>query len=177
MGGALTVTSVVGTGSTFTLELPSCAAPSSDALASSAGQRSGHAGSAPLTVLVVEDNVANIRLMEEVFDRVPNVTLVSAIQGRLGLDLAAQHRPDVILLDLHLPDLDGEEVLRELQADPATATIPVVVCSADATVSQEDRLRAQGAAAYLTKPFDLDDLYALIERVRAGEPLHRSPGG
>jgi len=73
-----------------------------------------------------------------------------------------EFRPDVVLVDLHLPDLDGSEVLERLKADPATANIPVVVLSADATASQVARLRAAGAANYLTKPLDVERLMAVL---------------
>jgi len=73
-----------------------------------------------------------------------------------------EFRPDVVLVDLHLPDLDGHEVLEQLKADPATADLPVVVLSADATASQVERLRAAGAADYLTKPLDVERLMAVL---------------
>jgi CheY-like chemotaxis protein len=124
-----------------------------------------------VTVLVIEDNVANIRLIEQAMRRCDNVVLLTAIQGRLGLDIAAQHQPDLILLDLHLPDVSGDSVLRHLHADPATASIPVVVCSADASPGQPQHMIDRGAAGYLTKPYLLSTLYSMIEHVRAGEPL------
>ena len=83
-----------------------------------------------------------------------------ARQGQLGIDLALLHAPDIILLDLNLPDMTGMVVLRRLQAEPATATIPVVVVSADATPGQIARLHAAGAADYLTKPFNIASLLA-----------------
>jgi CheY-like chemotaxis protein len=84
------------------------------------------------------------------------------MQGQLGLELVREYRPDVVLVDLHLPDLDGREVLEQLKADPATADIPVVVLSADATPSQVERLRVAGAADYLTKPLDVERLMAVL---------------
>src|SRR5256712_5108138 len=91
------------------------------------------------------------------------------MQGRLGLALAQQHRPDLILLDLHLPDISGEQVLRELQGDPGLRQTPVVVLSADATPGQIQRLLAAGVRAYLTHPPDVRQLLALLdEAVRTG---------
>ena len=84
------------------------------------------------------------------------------MQGQLGLELVREYRPDVVLVDLHLPDLDGREILEQLKADPATADIPVVVLSADATPGQVERLRAAGAADYLTKPLDVERLMAVL---------------
>lgn len=124
-------------------------------------------------ILVIDDNVANIRLMERALERRDGVVLLSAIQGRLGVDLAIEHQPDLILLDLQLPDVPGETILRRLRADPHTASIPIVICSADASPTQVAYMIEQGATAYLTKPFDLDELYHLIERVCDGEPPGR----
>jgi CheY-like chemotaxis protein len=85
------------------------------------------------------------------------------MQGQLGLELAKQHSPDLILLDLHLPDLPGWEVLSRLQRNEATREIPVVVISADATARQIKRLKAAGARSYLTKPLDMQDFFRVIE--------------
>ena len=84
-------------------------------------------------MLYVEDNLSNLRLIERILGQRPGVRLLSAMQGRLGWDLARQHLPDLIVLDLHLPDVRGEDVLRWLGDDPRTRGIPVVVLSADAT--------------------------------------------
>jgi len=95
------------------------------------------------------------------------------MQGRMGLDLARQHRPDLILLDVHLPDLPGEEVLRRLRADPLTWAIPVVIISADPTSGQTERLLAIGAYDYLTKPIDIKQLLrTLDESLRGAEARH-----
>ncbi|MGZ4724530.1 MAG: PAS domain S-box protein [Ilumatobacteraceae bacterium] len=172
MGGSLTVFSAVGTGSTFTLELPA-SQRSEPAVPDDTDARPVRmtASEKVVTILSIEDNVANIRLMERSLQRCHNVVLLTAIQGRLGLEIAIQHQPDLILLDLHLPDLPGETVLQHLRADPATASIPVVICSADASPKQRRECLDRGAAAYLTKPLNLTELFELIERVRAVEPL------
>jgi CheY-like chemotaxis protein len=86
------------------------------------------------------------------------------MQGGIGLDLVREHDPDLVLLDLHLPDLSGAEVLNRLKGDPATASIPIVVVSADATPSQVERLREAGAAAYMTKPSDVRLLLETVSR-------------
>jgi CheY-like chemotaxis protein len=85
------------------------------------------------------------------------------MQGRLGLDLASQHRPDLILLDMNLPDIPGEEVLRRLRDMPETRWLPVVVISADATQERIDGALAVGARAYLTKPLDIRRLLELMD--------------
>jgi CheY-like chemotaxis protein len=88
---------------------------------------------------------------------------VPALQGRIGLELAREHDFDLILLDLHLPDMKGEDVLRELRADPRTSGVPVLVISADATPRQISRLQQAGARAYLTKPLDLNQFLTEID--------------
>jgi len=166
MGGTLGVESAVGKGSTFWVEFSTAESPlervrGQDAITPVVvGARSGAA-----TVLYVEDNVSNFKLIEELMALRPGVKLIPAMQGRMGLDLARQHHPHVILLDVHLPDISGDEVLRRLRDDPETRHIPVVVISADATSRQIDRLRAAGAREYLTKPLDIKKLLALLDQL------------
>ena len=85
------------------------------------------------------------------------------MEGNLGLELARQHMPDLILLDLHLPVMDGQEVLRRLQADGATSDIPVVVVSADATPARVADVLASGATAFLTKPLDVQRFMVVVD--------------
>jgi CheY-like chemotaxis protein len=107
------------------------------------------------TVLYIEDNLANLEVVAHVLAGSPAIRLLSAMQGQIGLDLAREHRPDLILLDVQLPDISGEEVLRRLMQAPLTAQIPIVVVRADATSTQIRRLLAAGAREYLTKPLDI----------------------
>ena len=102
--------------------------------------------------------------------RRPGVKLVIAMRGQVGLDLALTHRPDLILLDLHLPDMSGAEVLQRLRASPLTATTPIVMLSADATPEQATRLIAAGATSYLTKPIRVNRLLAIIDGADAAAP-------
>jgi CheY-like chemotaxis protein len=156
MGGRIGVESAPDAGSTFWVEL---------ALTESFLEREERAGTridsiqpataSSRTVLYIEDNVVSAQLIERIFSRWSHVRLISAMQGRLGLELAHQHRPDLILLDLHLPDIQGHDVLQRLRADPATSHIPVVITSADATPGQIARLKEAGADEYLTKPLDI----------------------
>ncbi len=113
-------------------------------------------------VLYIDNNPSNHALMERFLAQRPDVRLVAAMQGRLGLDLARQHQPALILLDLHLDDISGEEVLRRLQSDPATTRVPVVILSADTTPGQADRVLALGARDFLPKPIDFKRLLAIL---------------
>jgi signal transduction histidine kinase/ActR/RegA family two-component response regulator len=169
MGGTITVESVVGQGSTFWVELALAEPP-----ANVAGMALGSTppGSAARTLLYIEDNLSNLRLIESLLVHRPNVRLLSAMQGRLGLDLALEHRPDLILLDMHLPDIPGEEVLLRLRAAPETRQAPVVMISADPTAGQGERLQAMGARAYLSKPLDIKQLLGLLD-----EAMLAPPGG
>jgi signal transduction histidine kinase/ActR/RegA family two-component response regulator len=168
MGGAIAVETVEGAGSTFSVELQLIAAPS-DARAEVPAAAPAPARR-PVKVLYIEDNLSNLRLIESVFSRRPEVTLLSAMQGRVGLTLARDHAPDLILLDLHLPDISGEEVFRLLQADEGTRGIPVVVLSADAIPTGMRRVLAAGVRAYLTKPLDVAQLLATLD-----ENVRRDP--
>jgi CheY-like chemotaxis protein len=118
-----------------------------------------------VTVLCIEDNLSNLQLIERVLGRRPGVKLISAMRPQLGLDLAIQHQPDLVLLDLQLPDMPGTEVLRRLRADPATASIPVVILTADARPGLRTRLLDQGARAMLTKPLNVKELLGLLDAI------------
>jgi CheY-like chemotaxis protein len=117
------------------------------------------------TVLYIEDNLLNTLLVERILRARPGVVFGSASDGRTGLDRAEQWRPDLVLLDLELPDISGEQVLAELRADPATRAIPVIVVSADVDPDVHHRILAGGARFVLTKPFDINDLLGLVDGV------------
>ena len=170
MGGVLDVESVVGRGSTFWIEFPVVEGP-----VDRYQRLDGPGRFAPVnehdgmeqSILHIEDNLSNVRLIEQVLVQRPNVELIPAMQGRLGLELAKEHQPMLILLDLNLPDIAGEEVLQQLRDDPRTANIPVVIVSADASPRQVQRLLATGARSYLTKPIDVRELLRHIDEAAA----------
>ena len=124
----------------------------------------GITGAHPKTLLYIEDNASNFTLVEHLLGDQKPIKLLSAMQGAVGIELAVRDRPDAILLDLHLPDMSGSDVLARLKSDARTCSIPVVVLSADATKSQVDRLIAAGASDYLTKPLDIDRFLKVIEQ-------------
>jgi CheY-like chemotaxis protein len=167
MGGTIGVQSIVEHGSTFWVELALAEGPverHERMTGQVAPARLGAtAGEAVRTVLYIEDNLSNLKLIKRVLARWPQLKLLEAMQGRLGFDLAWEHRPDLILLDLHLPDITGDEVLRRLRDTPETRHIPVVIISADATKTRVNRLLAAGARAYLTKPLDVKKLLTIME--------------
>jgi signal transduction histidine kinase/ActR/RegA family two-component response regulator len=163
MHGRIGVESSPGAGSSFWIELEHAEPVAIAAAANSDDPRLAerhYAGERRL--LYIEDTVANVRLVEGILERRPSIRLLPAMLGRLGIELAHQHRPHLILLDLHLPDISGEHVLAELQTNPETRDIPVVILSADATRDREQLLLA-GARAYLTKPIDLRRLLEILD--------------
>lgn len=166
MGGRLDATSTVGEGSTFTIDLRH-GEPTAVAVATEAHRTvlEPHPYATERRLLYIEDTATNVRLVEQVLRSRPSVKLLPAMLGSLGLDLARDHRPDLILLDLHLPDLEGDQVLAQLKADPRTAEIPVVMLSADATGRAVEPLLAAGAHAYLTKPIGVLELLTVIDEL------------
>ncbi len=169
MDGSISVESEVGAGSTFSIELPLAAEP-----AAGSGKQSEPGPGAPAraTVVYVEDNLANLKLVERILDVRPGTRVLAAMQGSLGCDLAQQHHPDLVLLDLHLPDMPGEEVLRLLQDDPATRDIPVIVMSSALGNGSGQRLLDLGAEAYLAKPIDVAAFLAAVDRILRGGVTH-----
>jgi PAS domain S-box-containing protein len=153
-------------GACFWFELPLTAPSQLPDLQSARPPLPNRTAPRPLTILVVEDNLANAQLIEAVAARHwPEARIVHAMQARLGLDLALRHSPDLLLLDLHLPDRDGDWVLRELGA--SFPDLPVILLTADALAAQADWI-SRGAAAILTKPIDVPALLEAVEQALRG---------
>ncbi len=161
MQGSLEVQSELGEGSTFQVRLRAVG----DTIDASMDLPHDlpHADGAGL-VLYVEDNLPNLRLVERILQKRPQMRLISATRGQLGIELAHEQVPDLIVLDVNLPDMQGHEVLAALRADPAVAHVPVIVASADATTTQVKRMLDAGAADYLTKPLDVLRFLDVIDR-------------
>ncbi len=170
MGGSIGFTTG-NDGTTFYVDLPLTASPLLSI---------GHAAFEPIaemkdfearpkSVLLIEDNLSNVRLMEKILSGRPHVKLVVAMQGTLGFDLAVEHLPDMIFLDLNLPDCHGFDLLKRLKALKETTDIPVVVVSADATQAQVSKLLQAGAIKYLTKPLNVRELLSTLDEILAEE--------
>jgi CheY-like chemotaxis protein len=117
-----------------------------------------------VTVLYIEDNQDNVRLIERLLSRRPQIHLLTAATGRAGVDTAASQQPALILLDNQLPDATGASVLQELTADTSTASIPVIVITGDSSDQTARELLAGGAAEFLAKPFDIHNFLATVDR-------------
>ena len=165
MGGRLLVASEVGVGTTFRVELdraeaPAVARPDDTGAPATPWWPAGEHSEA--TVLYIEDNPANVHLVRDIVDERPGLELLVAERGSAGLELARLRRPDLVLLDMNLPDLSGEDVLAALKAGAATSAIPVLVLSADATPERRRRLIEHGASGYLAKPLDVAEFVTAV---------------
>jgi CheY-like chemotaxis protein len=167
MGGTLHAERTADEGATFVLTLPlaSYATPADDAAAA------GDPLAAPYRhrrVHYVEDNETNVEVMRGMLAQRPQITLEVSTLGLDGLTAIRRHPPDLILLDMNLPDVDGLELLRELQRDPDCAPIPVVVVSADATPARIEETLAAGARRYMTKPLNLGSFLGMLDELLEG---------
>jgi CheY-like chemotaxis protein/two-component sensor histidine kinase len=167
MGGELAVSSEVGVGTTFSLVLPRADDVGSTSARAAIPQRSSiqHGDGRHVVVLYIEDNPANYRLVEQTLALRGSTEVLVALQGSIGIELTRSTRPDLVMLDLHLPDMPGEQVLAALKGDPRTARIPVLVLSADVTPGHIARLIEAGAEAYLTKPLDVSSFLRTVEHI------------
>jgi len=164
MSGRLEVRSTYGVGSTFTVVLPvAVASRPPECLDPPLPATPAPGAVTPSTLLYVEDNPPNVRLMQAIVDRRPGWEMVHAGHGGLGWELATSLAPALIMLDLHLPDMDGIDLLNRLRADTRTAHTRVVIVSADANQNQTKRLINAGADRYVTKPLDIVNTLALLD--------------
>ncbi|MDP1634071.1 MAG: ATP-binding protein, partial [Gallionellaceae bacterium] len=171
MGGRIGVASTVGKGSEFWVELLRCDSPQpagGDAQLPEEDVPTVQEDAKQGTLLCVEDNVANMMLVEHIIEAYTDVNMLSAPYGRLGIELARSHLPDVILMDINLPDISGFEALTILRDDPATRHIPVIALSANAMQHDIERGLDAGFFRYLTKPIKINEfINALDEALRS----------
>jgi PAS domain S-box-containing protein len=160
MGGSIRVTSTLGVGSEFELEIP--VAEGVDVATLDPEAAAAFDARPERTVLYIEDNLASLNLVERVLAGRFRVRVLAAIQGRMGLELAREHRPSLILLDLHLPDVEPGDVLHDLKADERTQGIPVVILSSDPSPRRAAEMRSLGAADYLEKPLDIERFLGVV---------------
>ena len=158
LDGQIGVSSTVGVGSTFWVELPAVQPEPQTPAAPVQNRREKR------TVLYIEDDIANYYLLERILQTRQEIKLVSALQGSLGLELARSQKPDLILLDLNLPDMPGEQLLGQLKSDDQTAQIPVIAVTGEMCMSRADQLKTLGAIELLVKPYRVQELTALVNR-------------
>jgi CheY-like chemotaxis protein len=166
MGGVIGVESTVGVGSVFWFELKSAAAPilaMDNADSAAVAQAPVQPAERRRTLLYVEDNPANLKLVEQLIARRPDMRLLSARDGDLGIQLARSERPQVILMDINLPGISGIEALKILRRDPATAHIPVVALSANAMPRDIEKGLHAGFFRYLTKPIKVNEFMETLD--------------
>jgi len=166
MGGTIGVESTVGVGSVFWLELLSVAKPhfakDGGEAAASAGPHASREGRLHI-LLYVEDNQANLKLVEQIVARHKDLYMLTAVNGNSGIEIARISRPEVILMDINLPDISGYEVLKILRADPATAHIPVIAISANAMPGDIENGLEAGFFRYITKPIKINEFIEALD--------------
>jgi CheY-like chemotaxis protein len=176
MGGSLGVSSQETAGTTFELTLPRpspTAAPQLPALPVAAAAVANGAGERRGRLLYIEDNAVNVLLVEELVATLEGLSLVSEGTGQAGVQRAAEMRPDLILVDMQLPDFDGFEVLRRLREHAGTATIACIALSANAMPQDIARALAAGFEDYWTKPIDFKAFTSALERMFPLRPVRR----
>ena len=167
MGGSMGVTSSPGEGSTFWIDIVKD--KSRDYCDAHAQGDSMKPEAAPeqkkYTLLYVEDNVSNLKLVTQILAKRGDIVMITAQTAKLGLDLAHAHRPDVILIDIMLPDMDGYAMVEQLRARKETESTPLIALSANAMPRDIDRGLKAGFLHYLTKPVDIKQFMSIMDEI------------
>lgn len=179
MNGRIDFESSVGVGTTFWIDLPIAADTNLEADVKNNGDKSSLSGAGSLrnrdaqgSLLYIEDNPANLRLMEKIVGRVPGLTMMSAHTGELGVEIAEVKQPDVIIMDINLPGMDGFAALELLKANEQTKTIPVIALTANVMPKDIEKGRRAGFYTYLTKPIRIDEIVSTVsEALRSKRTL------
>ena len=165
MHGHITVISEEGVGSTFTVHLPATLPSPDDVHGSQTEVETSDEPTRSATILNIDDSAPNRRLVKGILASYPQLVLLEATTGESGVALAARHHPDLILMDLQLPGMDGFDALRALRDKPETRDIPVVAVSANVAREQAERIKADGFDGYIAKPFEVVDFLAMVHRL------------
>jgi len=166
MGGSIGVQSTVGVGTEFWVELSLTRAPQlaiKEAVAAAMERPRVPDGTPKRTLLYVEDNPANLELVEQLIERRPDLRLLGAADGNLGIEFARAYLPEVILMDINLPGINGIEAMQVLRADPSTAHIPIIALSANAVPRDIKRGLEAGFFSYLTKPIKVNEFMDALD--------------
>ena len=172
MGGRITVSSVQGVGATFYIDLPAASAADSWVEVTHGDADSNRTPAATHTVVYIEDNPSNVTLVRRILARRPHVRLLVAGDGASGLKMIHQYRPEMVLLDLHLPQMAGADVLDMVRTDkdPALRLTPIIVVTADLSPGTEEKILQAGANGFIGKPIELSMLLEAIDRHLAAVP-------
>ena len=163
MHGSITIESELGKGTTFFIDIPSADTPAEKSLSICQSGEGNPYLQGNYTFLYVEDNQLNRELLAEILDQcTPDIKLLTASCGEEGLNIASAQIPDLIIMDLTLPDINGFEAFIRLKKLQATKNIPVIAISGNAMPSNIKKAHEAGFADYLTKPFNISELYQVI---------------